>query len=371
MNRRILLGCYELPAYGGASTSGYRLFKSLQERSIDAAYVNLVTPEDAEYFRCFLGPGAENPDGLKNVHTVVLEPHQRWEPPRQLTELIEVIRPDLLVGKGYIATLLMKKASRIHPTVFLSSGCWQAKELIARSKFSDFLSLKSYIERRPGRPLRAYGPEREAAQLADLIVTHSESVQFLYEHFYPSEAGKIYPRIVEMATLRFAEADQYAALKRPFSSRDIDLLFVASSWNRPEKNLPLVKSLAARSPGWDVHVVGETSGSIANACCHGLIGKREELFTLMGKAKTCVCPSLFDASPGVLFEASGMGCNLVASRNCGNWEICHPDLLVDPHTEDQFLQRIRLSRRRVFPDRQQEFRRRDGWNELLEVLSVL
>ena len=370
MNRRILLGSYEFPAYGGASTSGYRLFKSFQEKSIDATYVSLVTREDAAYFRCFLGPEAENPDGLRNVHTVVLERQHFWEPPPQLTELIEVIRPDVLVGKGYIAALLMKKASRIHPTIFLTSGSWQVKNLIATSQFSDFLSLKSYIKRRPERSPRAYGPEREAAQLADLIVTHSESVQFLYEHFYPSEAGKIHPKIIEMIALTFAETDQYAALRRPFSRRDIDLLCVASSWNRPEKNLPLVKSLAARCSGLNLHVVGEGTGSIANARCHGLVGEREELFTLMGRTKTFVCPSLFDASPGVLFEASGMGCNLVASMNCGDWHFCHPDLLVDPYTEDQFLKRIRLSQQGVFPDRQKEFRQQDGFTELLEVLSV-
>ena len=32
-----------------------------------------------------------------------------------------------------------------------------------------------------------------------------------------------------------------------------------------------------------------------------------------------------DAAPGILFEGAVMGCNLVASKNCGNWEVCHPD----------------------------------------------
>jgi len=51
------------------------------------------------------------------------------------------------------------------------------------------------------------------------------------------------------------------------------------------------------------------------------------VFRLMGNAKTIVSTSRYDAAPGILFEGSVMGCNLVASRNCGNWKICHTELL--------------------------------------------
>jgi hypothetical protein len=36
-----------------------------------------------------------------------------------------------------------------------------------------------------------------------------------------------------------------------------------------------------------------------------------------------------------------MGSNVVASRNCGNWTLCHPALLVQPFSIDAYLERIR------------------------------
>ena len=50
MNRRILLGSYEFPTYGGASTEAYRLFKSLQAKSIDATYVSFFSTQTWQWW---------------------------------------------------------------------------------------------------------------------------------------------------------------------------------------------------------------------------------------------------------------------------------------------------------------------------------
>ena len=91
----------------------------------------------------------------------------------------------------------------------------------------------------------------------------------------------------------------------------------------------------------------------------------------MGRARAVACPSLIDAAPGILFEASAMGCNVVASRNCGNWEICHPDLLADPCTSDAFAACLTRARATKHADHLDRFLERRSYRELVKILTAL
>jgi glycosyltransferase involved in cell wall biosynthesis len=120
-----------------------------------------------------------------------------------------------------------------------------------------------------------------------------------------------------------------------------------------------------------VHVVGEADLACRGATHHGLIAARAALFALMGRARTLVCPSLLDAAPGVLFEAAALGCNVVASQNCGNWALCHPDLLARRMHPDAFVHAIGLSLKRPYQARLDTFLGTRSIQRLADVLAVL
>ena len=63
----------------------------------------------------------------------------------------------------------------------------------------------------------------------------------------------------------------------------------------------------------------------------------------MADARIVVLASRVDSAPGALYEALSMGCNVVASRNCGNWEACDPDLVVERYDIDGFTDKVRLA----------------------------
>jgi glycosyltransferase involved in cell wall biosynthesis len=155
-------------------------------------------------------------------------------------------------------------------------------------------------------------------------------------------------------------------MARPFEERDIDVLFIASDWDRPEKNYPLVRSVARRLGDARIHVVGDASRRLPGVTYHGFVGDRDGLFTLMGRTRCVACPSIIDAAPGILFEASVLGCNVVASKNCGNWEMCHPELVADPFNADTFTTCIRRAMQRKFADRLD----RPEWRCFEELMSV-
>jgi glycosyltransferase involved in cell wall biosynthesis len=103
---------------------------------------------------------------------------------------------------------------------------------------------------------------------------------------------------------------------------------------------------------------------------HGLLTERSDLFSLIGRARCLVCPSRMDAAPGVLFEASALGCNVVASRNCGNWELCHGELLADPCEADPFERCIRRALERKYPDNLDRFLNPSSYRRLVLTMAA-
>jgi hypothetical protein len=110
---------------------------------------------------------------------------------------------------------------------------------------------------------------------------------------------------------------------------------------------------------------------LPSAIHHELIAGREDLFRLMGRAKTVVCPSLCDAAPGILFEGSALGCNIVTSRNTGNWRLCHDELLAEPYTASEFVSKIGRSLSKKFEDHMDYFLQANSYQKLIDVLSVV
>jgi len=368
--RRVLLGCYGVPGRGGASTVAYRLHAALLAAGVDAHYLTIVDAEDPAYYRYVLGERYGNPEGLPNVETRVLAGRLHGPHP-ELGRAIEAAAPDVLVAMGTLSATLLKRASPRRPLVLLTTGCQQLKERIARGVVRDFLEERARLARRRSR-LPVYPvQEQEAVELSDLVVTHAEAIRLLYGAFFPWLEGKLWPEVISFAEWIFEDAAPYTHLARPFEERDIDVLFIASYWTRPEKNYPLACRIAAGLRGARVHVVGDVERRCPGAVHHGFVADRRELFALLGRAKAVVCPSAFDAAPGILFEASALGCNVVASPNCGNARLCHAELLAPRGDLAGFLRATRAALTRRYADHADAFRGSAPTQRLIELVQVV
>jgi glycosyltransferase involved in cell wall biosynthesis len=326
---------------------------------LDVHYVNLILEEELPRFHEMLGSSCENPRALRNVHSchlrgVLHEPHP------ELTALIDEIAPDRMVGVGDISSYLLKRANPERELVFLTAGCMQVNR--------DVPFTEQWAGMNGSAPETPDWKEREAVAMSDLILTHSPLILDLYRRLYPAHAQRIHSSVFWFAEWIAEDAAEYSHLALPFEERDIDALFIASTWTRKVKNFALMADIAEHIPGMSVHVVGESPESLPSVTHHGFVGARADLFRIMGRAKTVVCPSLFDAAPGVLFEASVMGCNVVASKNCGNWELCNEELLVNDYTADAFAESIRRARTAKFADHMDFFLERSSYRSLKEVL---
>jgi glycosyltransferase involved in cell wall biosynthesis len=334
----------------------------------DAHYLNLID-EDPAYLHWVFGPDVGNPERLPNVHTRWLRDPAGLPPP-EVSALAQALEPDVMIGFGYLAALLLKRAAPHRPTVLVTGTCRQAQDYVTTGRARDAQMLARILDRW-GRTPRLVNPtECQAMEACDLVITHSPLVLEFMSRFFPACVGKTYPGVIWFAEWICAGARSWRDRARRFEDRDIDVLFVASSWERREKNYPMVAAIARRLDDGAVHVVGDVPGRLPGVTHHDFVADRGALFELLGRARCVVCPSLIDAAPGILFEAAAMECNVVASRNCGNWELCHSNLIVEPAGPEEFAECARRALRQRYDDNLGSLLRRESFRELLQTLDA-
>ena len=358
--------------------ASYSLFKRMQDDGLDVHLLNIINPEYAPYFWYLFGDDCGNPKRLCNVHNCVLK-RASFHPTALHTNIVEVaerIHPEVVLGVDFVATLLLKPALPTTPLVYLTTGSDQVKMMLNKG-FPCVKDLTNQLSSSQYPPPTPHLREVEAIEAADLIICNSRLVQEVFELFFPFQVGKMLRDVIWFAEWICADSSQYLEFQRPFAEREIDVLFIANRWNRIEKNFSLVKEVLKARTELKIHVVGEIcnrDGRLLvtnNGHVHGFLASRRKLFALMGNSKTVACPSIFDAAPGVLFEAAVMGCNVVTSENCGNWEICHPSLVADRLDLETFSEKLTRSLERRLQDRLELFLKPSSYNTLIRTLDVV
>lgn len=367
MTTSFLIGSPGVPGYGGLSTAGYRLYARLLADGRDVSFVNLIGASEATVIARVFAPDAGNPERLPHVHDCRINA----DGAPALAELVRAANPDVLIGLGHAATIALRSAAPGRRVAFLAGTCRAAQDTVTNGLARDAISLEAALASVAGQPRLRHRNEERALAACDILVAPSALTLSLFERCYPAWIGRIWPEVTSWAEWICDGALPWRTLARPFDERDIDLCVVAADWSRREKNYPWVEALAAQRTGMSIHLIGQVPREIPGVTHHGLLASRDEVMALMGRSRCVAAPSLIDAAPGVLFEAAIMGCNVVASRNCGNWELCSPDLLVQPFEFEAFVDAVRRARVAKRADRLDVFLARAGYADLLDTLDAL
>ena len=365
--RRILFGCHGVPFSSDVNSWAYNLFTRMRRDGLDVIQANLISEADAFFFRYSRGEDFEDPRRLGSVCNCTIEKPALEQQPAVM-DVIRSCAPDLLVAWGVTAAVLLRNAAPHLPLVLVACECHQLAQLIEVGAIRDAVSFRSAVERGVKFPVQPEDPEVVAVQRCDLLVLPSAQAQFAFGHFFPSQAGKIYARTFSPADLVEDEAAEFADLRRPFAERDIDVLFADGDWRPRVKNLDLASRIASRLGDFEVQIVGEHHKRLPRAHVHGVLRHRRDLYALLGRTKLLACPALADVGPGVLFEASAMGCNVVAWATSGYTELCHDELRVSGWRVPECIQPIRRGTSRPFDDNRAHFL--GSTTDLIEILSV-
>lgn len=365
MSKKILLACSDIPGYGGDAGSAYKLFEKMQADGADAAYVNLIESQDVDFFKFVFGEEFGNPKSLERVINIIVDgPGIASGPGFCPTDRVA---PAVMVAIGFGATAWLKRVAPENPLVFIPTTC--PKIVNGASQRRHFFAREIEDRQNPAAVVSA--AEKQAATVSDLIIAPSRVIQDSFRSSYPSVANKIYEDVIWDAEWRCEGVPARSELNRDFSKRDIDVLFVATSWENPEKNYPLVKRLISRLKGVNAHVIGEVPEKFRRASHHGLVTDAKEYYGLLGRAKTVVYPAAFDPLPEALAEASLMGCNIVAAKTSAYAAVCNENLLVGDASLECLLTKVSLALLKPYNSQIDKVTGQNSYHTLLNVLLSL
>ena len=336
LHTRVIFARDSFPYLGGSSTILYLLFQTLQKRLPNAECWNIVTPRMSEMGKTHFGPHWPNPKGLNNVRTFVVDGRRGVATVRRALRETPVAA---IISKSRGTTAFLKRLGPTIPVWHLTSTCSIVKNAVAADRVPSMESVIRQL-RTNDLPKQTCVEERQAVRLADRILFHTKNMRFWYYTFYPEYREKMAEEIFwDFPLLK----RQFHHLNRtPWGKRPIDLLFVASDWKRAEKNFPLLKKLCYAFQQKNVMVIGFVPERLPNGVITFETMSQEDVLQAMVQAKVVVCPSRYDEAPNVLFEAAIAGCNLVCSKNCGNYQLADPDLVADLELPS-FVEKIKLA----------------------------
>jgi hypothetical protein len=347
----------------------------MQADGVEVRYLTVIEERDEAYHRFVCGGDYGNPDGLDGASRCVLrEPFEAPHP--GLAAAIAEQSPSVVLAVGDLAAILATGSAGGVPVVLLLTGADDLPErrtpLEARPPFSRALhdALADKGSRTPWStaPHPCFAPV--AARTSYLIVAPSEPARQIFLASYPSFSGKTHPRPVAPVAWLERDLARFEELRRPWQERDIGAVFVANRWRRSVKGLALVEAIAGTLER-PIVVVGEGARELRGVEKAGLETDRREYLSLLGRARAVVCPSNFELSSTPLYEGVAMGCNAIASTDCGNVEVCDPGLVATPGDAASFAEKIERAWESPGAEAASSPSGDEAYRDLIETLEVV
>lgn len=283
--------------------------------------------------------------------------------------------------KNVVAPQKMKQIFPLSKVIYLVSGCpihtfWAnfdsnisfvnyKKNLINREiTENDKQNIMKYFEQ--------IEEERKAIQLCDEILTNNNNTKEVLLHHYKDHINKICNISINTSNLKF---DYPNISQEDFDKRDIDIIFAVSSHTRVSKGSAIMNKIITNNNMDNLTkvVIGNKFEEVFNVnnikkCLFLNQLSQSELFSYLKRSKILIIPSTGDASPNILYEGLHVGCNILLTKNCGNYEL-FPDISVleDVDDIDLFIKHIYLLKdHRIDYNIQND---RKIFNNYLETLS--
>lgn len=358
--KKIIFARNSFPYKGGSSTILYMLFESIQRYLPNAEFWNFITKSDKDIGDKYYGPFWFNPKGLANVKTFFINEN------RTIKASLKKLDPQVILSKSRLSTRLLKQ---LYPKVnlwHLTSTCGVIKNAIINDQCYSMQDAISQL--RDNKFSRAYNSEEHTAiRYADKILFHTEMMKLWYYNLYPEFIEKMERMIFWDYPIVRRHIRENDDLSDRWKKRPIDLLFIASNWNRPEKNFPFLKELCKHFRQKKIVVIGFLPSQLSHGViCYNAMSYSDVVQT-MRNTKVVVVPSRYDEAPNIVFEGALGGCNIVCSRNCGNYRLVPKELLAEFKLSD-FVTKIRNALKQKYKLNQKYFIKDDLIEWILEQM---
>lgn len=309
----IIISSTQHPHYGGAATNAYKLVKYFRKNGFKTAGLFFTN-----YEVDVLDP--DQIGGIWNLPYVREDNMQQKAIRKQLEETNAFCsingKAPIIFAKNLAAPLYCKKLYPESEVNYLVSGCWHLDKLV-----NDGLNISAMRFLQSEIPVDENRVELQTMELAKHVIPNSEILKKLLEKLHPEFSHKITQPI---NTSQIVELEDKSVQRTSWKSRDIDLLFAASSMNRKIKNAELAQRIFAHPDfaGLKKVVIGDDADAFQDIPNTQVFERSPQdlVISQMARAKVVLCTSYFDANPNVVSEAIYMGCHVVVSKNVGQSE---------------------------------------------------
>ena len=345
---KILLTSTQYPGNGGAATNTYKLNKYFLQQKIkvycifilcqreDISKIN-IDPDNlgnVTYIRC----SVKNGEPLDYNHTYKKYIKYTSDFINQFkNKIIKYLggNPDIILSKNYLAPITSHFLFPEAKIYYLVSGLFYMS--ILNNYRDEFISAQMVLNN-----------PTHYVKLIDSFKKHPIFINILQE----IQTLKMVDRVIynspltrDLSKLYFGDLIKNemiinTSLLKPidstcddFNSRFYDIIFVSSSFKRKIKNPPFVNKLFLdkRLTQYKKIVIGDNN--IFDPLIENITILNQQLnskvLEYMRNSKVLILPSLFDSSPNTIYEALECRCNIVTSKNIGNYQIFNPDSICE------------------------------------------
>ena len=351
-NQPILICSTQYPGYGGGATNSYNIFKFLKligfERVVCVFFVHEKFINSPNF--------NHNPDNFSNVHYFSRKNMNENEIVKTIESSIELKENEKFVMalcKNIWAAEFIPKIFKNIPIIYLVSGNAHITQKVNVDPdlcYSNLITNEKIWEE-----LISVKNENEitAMEKSKYVLCNSEislyATKAIYGNFYEYKIKKLFTtyftNFVNMINFNF----EYDC----FSSRPIDLIYIASNFERNIKGRHIAQKIfnnlesSYKDKKINIVVIGDNVELMklndTNSIKYHTMEKVKNIDILkyLYNTKVLIIPSLYEACPNTMHEGIIAGAQVLTSENVGSFEVLDAENIVKNYNDiDEWSSKI-------------------------------
>lgn len=317
----ILIISTQYPFYGGASTLAYNIHKKLIDLGYDSSCLFLHNKINCNY----------NPYNLKNVYIDKLYPEYNDEikcPEKYKLTRNKLCEPDIIIGFNYISPMVGKFLFPKSKVFYYITG----SNYISRNSITAY----DYLNDKKRKLDEILDDEKTSIIVSDYIIPNSNLTHNIFMKMYQEYSIKL-TKIIELEKT-FIRNTKITSNK---SNRIIDIVVVASRYDRNVKNVELINKVYSdpRLRKYTKVCIGKNSEKvIKNSNYHYGFITRDDIIKILKSSKILIIPSFYESYSITLLDGINCDCIIISNSNVAASKFLTRNYVID--NEDDWVPEI-------------------------------
>lgn len=318
--------------YGGGATNTYYLYQFMKKQKYNVVCIfvsnNIVDDKDeVGDDNCFCITSIRDPIFLKFKTRVISHYGE--------SNII-------CLCKNYATPIMFRQAFAQSKIVYLVAGSMKYTHLFNQTgkTFTELVNGRNILMQCKTKSV-AMGEETTVVKICDYILCNSNLTRFILETEYNNVKPKLYLTDINTSLIDKKIVQTGGVL---YKDRHYDIIFCVTSHNRKYKGSEIMNTLFSNTKldQYSKLVIGDDyenvfNPKIKNITFKGKLG-HSSLIENIKNSRIVIVPSFFDSSPNILYEAIECGCNVLLTRNIGNYHIFKKETVVDDFSDVQIIE---------------------------------